>query len=196
MVNPSGIFVKNGFPRIDLFTRTVANGFHLTDEMMISAETHQFGRLGLHLLRNEDVFLLKSITGREADGIDMLDIIRSTGNFDWKRFMSMLLDEEKITGRPYCFMATENLESLSKLSGIRIPVFRRLLTHTTDHAILLTLSKGNWMTVSDVIQGIGNISDAQIRNRLQSLLKDNYIKRDFQKGRLVFRSGNRRKKTL
>ncbi|MGC8832066.1 MAG: winged helix-turn-helix transcriptional regulator, partial [Thermoproteota archaeon] len=65
-LNPSGIFTAQGLPRLDIFTRVICNAFILTEGMKKRAELKTFRKLKLYLLSLEDVFLLKSITGREG----------------------------------------------------------------------------------------------------------------------------------
>lgn len=168
---PSGIFIKEGMPRVDVFTRVVANKLRLIDQMVRKSEIVDQGNLRLHLLSNEDVFLLKSVTDREADDVDMTEILRVARDFDWKHLLEVLYEEERVTGRHFCFDTLESLDFVRTTANIRIPIFRNLLNHTTDQAILRVLHNAGWMRVKEISDRIGEIREAEVRNRLGVLVR-------------------------
>jgi len=58
--------------QFDLFHRQVCKGLEITKRMEERAELYRtLGKMDVHLMAPEDVFLFKSITEREADILDM-----------------------------------------------------------------------------------------------------------------------------
>jgi predicted transcriptional regulator len=186
---PSGIFVKKGMPRVDIFTNVIANKLRLTDQMIRKSEVVDRGNLRLRLLSNEDVFLLKSVTDREADDIDMMEILRLAKDFDWKYLLGTLYEEERVTGRHFCFGTLQSLDFIQTTANIRIPIFRNLLNHTDDQAILGALRNAGWMSVKEISDRIGEIREAEVRNRLGALARAKRVKRKRVKRRILFQLG-------
>lgn len=68
---------EDGF-RWDVFLRVVANKLFLSNPMKKRArEYYDNGKLKVYTLANDDVFLMKSVTGRERDLEDMSRTARS-----------------------------------------------------------------------------------------------------------------------
>ncbi len=186
-LRPSGILVRDGCPRIDVFTKVICNKLHLIKTMIRNSETSRFGNLKLHLLSNVDVFLLKSVAGREADDVDMLEILRMTRNFDWNRVLQTLYEEEKATGRHFCFDLFDSIGFIREATDMKIPIYRNLLRHTTDQAILQVLQRNGWMSAMDITSHIGQIRESEVRNRLRALIAQRKISKRRSAGRVMFR---------
>lgn len=68
---------KDGF-RIDAFNQIVADNGELTNEMVNRSEVvFDAANLNIRVLANEDIFLLKKLTGRKSDVPDMNALIRA-----------------------------------------------------------------------------------------------------------------------
>ena len=187
-LDPSGIFVLENSPRVDVFTGVICNKMHLTESMMENSETQRFGALALHLLSNEDVFLLKTITDREADDVDMLEIVKSSKGFDWQHVFDTLMEQEKITAKHYCFAVLESLDLVRESLQVKIPIYRSLLVHTTDEAILRALGRTkSWVSVRELRERIGEIGESELRNRLHALCSRHQILKKKSSGTLLFK---------
>lgn len=174
-LEPSGIYVADHYPRVDLFTKSVLGKFQLTDDMKARAEERLFNNLRLKLLSLEDVFLFKSITDRAGDLEDMASIVRKTPRFDWPSLLNTYWAEEKLTGRHFCFTILDNIELLQEKEGIRAPIQRRLLQHCIDTGILESVKRGA-STVAE-IRKLVNFPEHRLRNRLRALIDNGKLVR-------------------
>jgi predicted transcriptional regulator len=173
-LEPSGIFVADDNPRVDLFTKNVLGKFVLTAEMKKRTEERRFQNLRLKLLSLEDVFLFKSITDRVGDLDDMAVIVRRTKP-DWQSLLKTYWTEEKVTGAHFCFTILDNLEILQKREGIRVPIHSRLLQHCLDTGIIEAVKRGA-ATVKEV-KKLVDFPEYQLRNRVRALIEDRKLKR-------------------
>lgn len=185
-LNPSGIFVHQKRPRLDVFSNIICNKFLLLDSMIRDARRIEFGKLTVLLARDEDVFLLKSITGREADDVDMVQILRRSSDFDWNLVLNRLYEQERATKKHYCFNVFDTIDFIQSSSGFKVPIFRDLLNHTTDIAISKVLERFGKLSVKEVASKIGKVEEYEIRNRLQKLVLKGIVKKQKQKGRVIF----------
>ena len=80
-IDPSYILIHPARTRMDLFKTRVAKGLILSSRMEKDSVIEEFGNLRLHILPNEYIFLLKSVTLREGDIQDLAKIVQS-GNFN------------------------------------------------------------------------------------------------------------------
>ncbi len=193
-LNPSGIYVAEGSPRFDLFTKVICNALFLTDEMKSRAETMAFGKLVLHLLSLEDVFLLKSITEREGDLEDMATIIRRGGDLRWDEILKTYLTEEEVIKKHFCFTMLDNIELLQRREGIIAPLHEPLLRHCIDIGILQALAYGR--TNIKGIRKLIDFPEHTIRNRVKKLAKEGKILKRRKRGRLTLALTGRGKKLI
>lgn len=192
-LNPSGIYIAEGLPRFDLFTKVICNALFLTDEMKSRAETMAFGKLVLHLLSLEDVFLLKSITEREGDLEDMATIIRRGGDLKWDEILETYLTEEEVIKKHFCFTMLDNIELLQQREGIDVPL-QGLLRHCIDVGILQALAYGR--TNIKGIRKLIDFPEHTIRNRVEKLAKEGKILKRGKRGRLTLALTGRGKKLI
>jgi len=192
-LNPSGIYVAKGLLRFDLFTKVICNALFLTDEMKSRAETMAFGKLVLHLLSLEDVFLLKSITEREGDLEDMATIIRRGGALRWDEILKTYLTEEEVIKKHFCFTMLDNIELLQRREGIDVPL-QGLLRHCIDVGILQALAYGR--TNVKGIRKLIDFPEHTIRNRVEKLAKEGKILKRRKRGRLTLALTGRGKKLI
>ena len=76
------IFVRDDF-RIDLFQNNVCDKFSLSENMRKRAQTiieHKY--LRVHIISNEDLFLFKTITEREGDIDDCIQLLQQKLSWD------------------------------------------------------------------------------------------------------------------
>jgi len=193
-LNPSGIYVSKDLPRFDLFTGVICNALFLTGEMKARAKPMAFGKLALHLLSLEDVFLLKSITEREGDLEDMATIVRLGGDLDWGYILETYLQEEEAMKKHLCFTMLDNMEALQEREGITTPIHGALLRHCADIGILQALSRGA-ASVKDIRKMI-DFPEYTTRNRIRKLVEEGKISKRKRAGRLVLTITNRGRASL
>ena len=174
-LKPSGIFVKEGYPRVDIFTGVICNKFRLSDGMIERSEKKTFGKLQLYLMCKEDLFLLKSITGREADDVDMVTLAKAK-DFGWRAVLRELFEQERLIGQHFCHAVLESMEFVIEQLGVKVPVYRELVNHATDLAIVRVLQlKGKRMSIVEIAKSIGDVKEYEVRRRLQQLRKKKIV---------------------
>lgn len=90
-MNLSEIFQRDKL-RIDLFKTQVCGGFSLTETMVVRAhKVIELEKITMYLCSNEDVFLFKTMTEREGDLTDCLNI--STRDLEWELILQELNDQ-------------------------------------------------------------------------------------------------------
>jgi len=193
-LNPSGIYVSKNLPRFDLFTKVICNDFFLIGEMKARAKAMAFGKLVLHLLSLEDVFLLKSITEREGDLEDMATILKRGGNLKWSEILKTYYEEEEAIKKHFCFVMLDNIEILQQREGITIPIHRALSHHCIDVGILQALAHGA-ASIGEIRKLI-NFPEYTTRNRVGKLVNEGKISKRVKKGRLTLILTNRGRATL
>jgi hypothetical protein len=148
-LNPSAILMNDPSPRLDIFVRRIANTLTLSENMKMRATPWRTGRLRVHVLCNEDLFLLKSVTGREGDIQDMTQLARATG-FNWRTVLEELKSQEKETGERLCTLLLEGVEAVQSRTGIRVSIFRQLENHVLDHTILELTRQGRASSIPEI----------------------------------------------
>jgi len=174
-LKPSGIFVKEGSPRVDIFVETICNAFHLSQSMKSRCEVKAIGKLKLCIMSNEDIFLLKSVTDREGDVYDMILLARSQG-FNWNFVLDELYRQEQETGKHFCMRLLDSVEDIEKRTGIRAPFYNKLVNHCIDQAILESV--GRWgATTLKQIRELVNYPEYRLRSRITKLIKEGMLVR-------------------
>jgi predicted transcriptional regulator len=148
-LNPSAILVNDPSPRLDIFVRRIANTLTLSETMKMRATPWQTSRLRMHILCNEDLFLLKSVTGREGDIQDMTQLARATG-FNWRTVLEELKSQEKDTGKQLCTSLLEGVEAVQNRTGIRASILHQLENHVLDHTILELTRQGRASSIPEI----------------------------------------------
>ncbi len=148
-LKPSGIFVREDYPRIDIFTHTIARALILSKPMIMRAEQINIGRLILRMASNEDLLLLKSVTEREGDVYDMIQLAKVVG-FDWRIVMGELMNQEKETGRQFCLELLESIEAIEKGTGLKVSIHRQLETHVIEHTLIVLIKSGKANTIPEI----------------------------------------------
>lgn len=91
-MNLSQIFQRGDF-RIDLFEKEVCGKFSLTEEMKVRAEkVINLDHVKVYLCSNEDIFLFKTMTERDGDLTDCINIA-TLQNPDWNIILSELKNQ-------------------------------------------------------------------------------------------------------
>ncbi len=169
-LNPSEIFVKEDYPRVDLFIDVICNAFHLSDSMKKRCEIMEIQNLRLCIMSNEDLFLLKSITEREGDIHDMIDLARARG-FDWRIVFEELEVQEEKAGRHFCLSLLDSIETIEKKTSMKAPFYNKLVNHCIDQAILESVAKWRATTPKQIREFV-NYPDYRLRSRINRLIKE------------------------
>lgn len=181
-LSPSGIYIAEKLPRLDVFTKTIAGAFTLTEDMKKRTEPRKYNKLIVGLLSPNDIFLLKAITDREGD-IEDMSILARTSNLNWKNIFRTYMEEEKLTKRHFCFTILDNIEILQEKYDVKIPFHRKLVSHCTDATIIDAVSKG-CKTVKEIKKLI-DFPEHHIRNRINVLAKKGEIKKKIRKKKIL-----------
>ncbi len=123
-MNLSQIFVRDDF-RIDLFLRTVCDGFALSDTMRERAEKiTEMKYLTISLCSHEDVFLFKTFTEREGDLSDCIALAQR--GLNWNVILDELKMQIKRSDRKvWITWIGERLDILEE-RGLEMPIMRQM----------------------------------------------------------------------
>jgi len=140
----------DGF-RWDIFERVIA-GKLLLSGGMISRSRISYDKTKLHVrsLSKEDIFLLKSVTGRDLD-LDDMRIVAESG-INWSHVKTECQAQASRTGRMWEDALCEQLIELRKRMGITAPI-EKSICEIADQKIL-----ENWIT-QKVGAGINTVKD-------------------------------------
>lgn len=128
-MNLSGIFVKESY-RIDLFNKKICKGFSLTEGMIKRArKVFDFERISVYLVSLEDVFLLKSMTERDGDIEDCIELMKKITNWN-----DMLLELKEQTEENKVWITWINERFiLIETKGLRIPIAKEVEKLSMDY---------------------------------------------------------------
>jgi hypothetical protein len=141
---------KDGF-RWDIFERVIAGKLSLS-KGMISRSRISYDKTKLHVrsLSNEDIFLLKSVTGRELDLDDMRIVAES--DINWNHVKTECQAQASRTGRVWEDALCQQLIELRERMGITAPI-EKSICEIADQKIL-----ENWI-MQKVGAGINTVKD-------------------------------------
>lgn len=189
-IYPSIVMVHQNRSQIDLYTKKILRTLSLSQTMISRADLADFGQLRLGVLRNEDVFLLKSVTSREGDIQDMASLSRMSyageGQFRQKDFNwdtvwdEILLQEDENKIQSYSDVILENIDWLIEQTGITPPFHNRLQRFVLDQKIVKLVREGK-IPIKDVVNLLESETNPEsaIRNRIESLVKNNNLKKEY-----------------
>lgn len=200
-LHPDDILKHAILPRVDIFTKTVMGGITLTNSMADLADHIECGNLRVGVLRNEHVFVLKAVSGREGDMQDMATLVRGAsghpdrynhGRFDWKIVRDEIMMQEDNPGADLAEALLDGLSYMEEQTGIRSPILAEVRRRAVDSNII-RLVRGGWRPLRDVADALagGNISHSYVLNRANSLNKSGALKKRAE-GRRVLVCGDAR----
>ncbi|MFB6187228.1 MAG: transcriptional regulator, partial [Halobacteriaceae archaeon] len=171
-LDPSIILAKDGFPNWDIFIEEVAGKLHLTDSMKDRVdEIHSFDNFEIHLLSLTDIFLFKSVTGREGD-LEDATLIARQGKVDWEALFTEIQRQEDQTDQYFSFDLLDTLDIIEEREDIQAPIQQRLASYCLEKGLLITLEEPK--TIRDLREEL-NFPDHQIYNKLRKLEEENKI---------------------
>jgi hypothetical protein len=93
-------------------------------------------------------------------------------DFDWRAVLRELFEQERLIGQHFCHAVLESMEFVIEQLGVKVPVYRELLNHATDFAIVRVLQlKCKKMSIVEIAKSIGDVKEYEVRRRLQQLRK-------------------------
>ena len=140
------IFEREGYPRIDLYIHRIAGKLVLTESMLRRADVRRYGRLTLYLASNEDIVLLKSVTDRFRDILDIELIVKTLKTrLNWNTILEELTIQEELTQQHFCLSVLETIEALEERLKIKIPIKIKLKRIVNEHMkeLLNKIREGN-----------------------------------------------------
>jgi len=171
-LDPGIVLEKEGFPRWDVFVETVAGQLQLTEAMIERCDrSFEYGNLHVHLLSLTDIFVFKSITGREGDLEDVALIARQTA-LDWDEIFREIETQEDLAGHFFSFAVLDTLDVLEQRYDIVAPITDRLVSYCLENALLVSLEHPK--TIEDFREEL-DFPDHRIYNKLRQLEEDGRI---------------------
>jgi predicted transcriptional regulator len=176
-IDPFDILEHPSRSRMDIFQIRIAGKLILSGRMIKRAKTEQFGKLKLHILSNEDIFLLKAVTLREGDIQDMAKIVQA-GSFDWDVVWHELQKQEHETKMNFSTVVLESLDFMYEQTGIHPPFYKRLIRNVLDHEIF-QLIRDREMSLESIVELLKgyDISEKSIRNRIDYLQTKKFLRK-------------------
>ncbi len=185
---PSTILTHPKRSRIDLYTKRILRTLSLSENMIGRAHYEDFQNMRVGILRNEDVFLLKSVTSREGDIHDMAALARNDTQadgtyrqkiFDWNIVWDEIIHQgQENRTQDFTGIIKDNIELLIEQTGITPPFHGKLLRHVADHEITRLLRE----RPLPLIEVVGHLEDSMtsghfIRSRVDHLVKSGMAKK-------------------
>ncbi len=135
--------------RIDVFLKRVGKMLAMTNGMIKRAKKFKsYGKLTVHLVSNEDIFLFKSMTEREGDIYDCDRLMKE--GLDYEVIYDETFEQSKEEGKMWFFWIYEALCLLQNYNGIQVSIKRRMFA----------LVKKHWdEKPSSFMRNIGNLED-------------------------------------
>lgn len=202
-ISPSAILIHDKRSTMDIFKTQICRKMYLSDRMILRSDKRQFGKLRLGILQNEDVFLLKGVSGREGDIQDMARLAQSGGGgftsisftdsdfvpdkvgkrFDWDVVWSELDLQEHDTGNyDLASIFLDSVDLLIKQTGIRPHFYKKLERKVLDNEINKLLRKGG-RPLKEIIKLLTgkDLSEKTITNRIDYLTRMKFLKKESRK---------------
>lgn len=134
---------------VDLFMGRICDGLRLTDTMMARAEeVLTAGPIKFMMLSKEDIFLLKSITERDRDLREMIDLLRS--GLDGRTILDECMIQDGLESLPaprsWMHYLAVRLGEMEEAMGAAIP-WRREASRSAE------LRTGSWIVLYKIREG-------------------------------------------
>jgi len=111
--------------KFDIFMKNIAGKLEFTESMRHRAVSiSKLKHLEIKQLSNEDLFLLKSVSGRDIDLDDMSKLFQS--GLDWEVVISELTVQAKVTGRVWTVIFLDSMYDLEKEYDLHCPRLKEI----------------------------------------------------------------------
>lgn len=125
-MNLSDMLIRDDGFRIDLFLRTVCRKLKLSDHMASrSANVMTFDHLSVNICSEEDIIIFKSITEREGDVTDCINLSR--GILDWDYILDEIRRQVAEGEDVWIDWIANRLRYLSETHGVYVPILDTLM---------------------------------------------------------------------
>lgn len=165
--------LENGdYPRWVLFSDKISRSLRLTPDIVErSSKTRQFDNLRIHIVDTRDVFLFKSVMGRDTDFEDAALIARHT-DISWEEMFKELKNQDDISRKKLTFSL---LNLLSDVYEVEFPIDSDLANYVLENAVLLKLKEPR--TIKELRREL-DYPENQIYKMLQKLESEGRINVD------------------
>ncbi len=187
-MNPNAILVREGKPRVDIFTRIVCNALKLSDSMVDRSLERAYGKLSVKFLRPEDIILFKAITERDEDLEDIATIIRQQKP-NWEYFIRELGKQHETSGTLFCIDVLDTIEVLEEKEKIKFGKKAELLNLCLEKSILFLARKP--VSVAE-IKAKMRFPETLIRNKIVNLVQKKMLEKTKDKPFKVMISGTKK----
>ena len=111
--------------KFDIFMKNIAGKLEFTESMRQRAiSMARLRHLKINRLSNEDLFLLKSVSGRDVDLDDMSKLFQS--GLDWEVIISELTLQAEVTGRVWTVIFLDSMYDLEKEYDLHCPRLKEI----------------------------------------------------------------------
>jgi len=172
--------------RLDIFNQQVANKLVLTDGMQERSEPFlDTDRLTVRLVSNEDVFLFKTVAGRDDDIEDMNVLVQAGLDYDVVRD-ALEAQVERLSDDQFATFANEALVELEERYGVTTPTEDpvRELTDRYYRGLEVLQALGGPMTVDELATELELDTD-EVHDRIAYLSTFDRVHRDGDRVRPV-----------
>jgi hypothetical protein len=122
---------KKGDSRIDVFLKKVGQMLQLTHTMIKRAKHFKdYGKLSVHLVSVEDIFLFKAMTPRPGDVTDC-DVLMK-GDLDYDVIYDEIV-EQSTAKHKWCFWVYEKLAAIENYNGITTSLKPKVYNLVKEH---------------------------------------------------------------
>ncbi len=165
-----GVYLHDELPRVDVWVERVKE-LRLTEEMERESRSILYGKLEVKFLSPEAIFILKSVTHRVGDLIDMENLARR--GLNWKLLEQMLAELIGKEGKfPIDFL--QSLELIGERTGVRVPIPRWLKKRSLEEGVKIAIKLGA-KTIAD-LKELLDFPEATLRGVVLKLARGGEIK--------------------
>lgn len=181
-LDASGIFERDDAPRWDVYVEQVAGKLHLSPGMMDRAVRIEPDLDQLRLFRVDpaDIFIFKSITGRDGDQADM-DSILAEG-LDWESVLEEMRWQDDNATRLWTPTFVQTLEGLAE-AGRDIPILdelRELANERSGRELVLLQVEGGADSVAEIEEGLADLEEgvSWVGAVVEDLIEEGALRRE------------------
>jgi DNA-binding MarR family transcriptional regulator len=166
-----GIYLHDELPRVDVWVEEVKE-LRPTEGMKRGTRSMLYGKLEVKFLSPEAIFILKSVTDRVGDLIDMEALARR--GLDWRLLEQLLAELMERGGGKFAIDFLQSLELIGERTGARVPIPRWLKRRALEEGIKLAIRLGA-KTVTD-LKKLLDFPEATLRGAVSELASRGEIK--------------------
>ena len=192
---PFGILSHQNLPKIRIYAKSMMGDVFLTNSMAKMANHVEFGRLGVHILRNEHVFVIKAGTRPLGDVEGMAALVSGQpvqprrhdhGGFDWNVVREEIKLQEKNDTREELLMVLFETMCHLESMGVRVPILGEIRRSVTDSSII-RMARSGWCPLEGIVYRFTEsyIHYSYVRNRVNALIRRGLLKKRHEGRRVL-----------